>query len=548
MNFVQSTDSRSSVRLTGAVYTPSDIAAAVVSVVKNILPSQSLNILEPSVGDGAFLNEMMGLLKGHQFTAVDIDKMAIKQLKRRLAERATSVSFKTGDFVSYASTFISAESRPFDLIIGNPPFIRKHNFSEEFKEGLESFAAVTGYPFKDLKNSWAAFLLASSRIVSEGGIVAFIVPYELMTVEYGQRILQTLLGEFERINIFVSKNKAFPAIDQDAVIFIGEKKCSHNKGLYINSVEHMSDLSAPKVHKLALGDQAGQALELNAFLLPSATVDLLRTLRASCPSIQDYAGSAPGIVSAANEFFILNKADVKKLAIKKHVIPILKKGSLASYKPIFTADDFSDLEASEPCYLLSIRGDFEVLDQNLQAYIKEGEKKGFHLRYKCRNRKNWYEVPIVPREQGFFFKRSHEFPRICLNEANVYLTDTAYGLRVREGFTMRGLCYSFYNSLTLFFAETNGRFYGGGVLELSPTEFRGLPLVYHEPTEEEFAKFLDVHSSAEGNVNQILDFGDQWLREKLGLSKKKMVMIRRAWFLVRAHRMRHGGRAVRPIK
>jgi len=535
-------DSRSAVRLTGAVYTPPDIAAAVVSVVKDILPSRSLNILEPSVGDGAFLNEMMGLLKGHQFTAVDIDKAAIKQLKRRLADGATSVSFKTSDFVSYASTYISAGSRPFDLIIGNPPFIRKHNFSEEFKDSLESFAAVTGYPLKHLKNSWAAFLLASSRIVSEGGIVAFIVPYELMTVEYGQRILQTLLAEFERIDIFVSKNKAFPAIDQDAVIFIGEKKRPHNKGLYINCVEHMSDLSAPKVHKLALGDQAGQALELNAFLLPSATVDLLRTLRASCPSIQDYAGSAPGIVSAANEFFILRKSDVKKLAIKKHVIPILKKGSLASYKPIFTADDFSDLEAGEPCYLLRIKGDFETLDQNLQAYIKEGEKKGFHLRFKCRNRKNWYEVPIVPRELGFFFKRSHEFPRVCLNEANVYLTDTAYGLRVRDGFTMKGLCYSFYNSLTLLFAETNGRFYGGGVLELSPTEFRGLPLVYHEPTEAEFAKFVDVHSSAKGNVDQILDFGDQWLREKLGLSKKKMAMIRQAWLLVRAHRMRHGGR------
>ena len=40
---------------------------------------------------------------------------------------------------------------------------------------------------------------------------------------------------------------------------------------------------------------------------------------------------------------------------------------------------------------------------------------------------------------------------------------------------MRGICYSFYNSLTLLYAEIAGRFYGGGVLELSPKEFRSLP-------------------------------------------------------------------------
>lgn len=544
MNVVRSKDKRSAVRLTGAVYTPPDIAAALVAIVKGILPSRPLSILEPSVGDGAFLNELITLAEEHQFTAVDIDEAAIKELKHCVPDGASSVAFVIDDFLNFALAYAKAGARPFDLIIGNPPFIRKHNFSEEFKENLKDFAAVTGYPLKDLKNSWVAFLVASSRIVSDAGIVAFIVPYELLTVAYGQRALQALLMEFERLDVFVSKNKAFPAIDQDAVIFIGQKKCQGNKGLYINRVERMSDLSTSKVHKITLGDQVGRALELNAFLLPSSTMALLKSLRATCSRIQDYAGSAPGIVSAANEFFILRKAEVREFALEKHVIPILKKGRLAGHKPIFTDDDFSKLETREPCYLLRIKGDFATLDPNLQAYIKQGEMKKFHLRYKCRNRKNWFEVPIVPCEPGFFFKRSHEFPRICLNETNVYLTDTAYGLRVRDGFTMKGLCYSFYNSLTLLFAETDGRFYGGGVLELSPTEFRGLPLVYHEPTQEDFAKFLEVHCLAEGNVEQILDFGDDWLQKKLGLSKKQMAMVRQAWVSVRAHRMRHGGRAV----
>lgn len=533
-------DEKSTVRLTGAVYTPPAIAAALIAYVENILPEGPLNILEPSVGDGVFLDGLIQSLKGRQLTAIDINNDVIEVLKLRVGVDSGPVNFIANDYISYASALIAKGFRPFTLVIGNPPFIRKHNFSNEFKQTLKDFAVIAEYPLTELKNSWAAFLIASSRVVSEVGGVAFILPYELITASYGKKILQSLIPEFERIDIFVSKEKAFPTIDQDAVIFIGQKRTLNNRGVYLNHVNRMSDLNHPTERKINLGGGVNNALELNSFLFPVSTEELLKNLRGTCPTINDYAGSAPGIVSGANDFFIIEKSKVQELGFESHVIPILQKGSFASHSPIFLTDDFSKLKEKKPCYLLKIRGDFESLDRNVQAYIREGEENGVHLGYKCSRRKNWYEVPIIPREQGFIFKRSHSYPRLCLNEANVHLTDTAYGIRVRDGFTMRGMCYSFYNSLTLFFAETDGRFYGGGVLELTPTEFRGLPLVYHEPTEEEFSNFLDVHFKAEGDIHQILDFGDAWLQERLKLNDEQIRMIRQAWDSVRAHRMRHG--------
>lgn len=89
-------------------------------------------------------------------------------------------------------------------------------------------------------------------------------------------------------------------------------------------------------------------------------------------------------------------------------------------------------------------------------------------------------------------------------------------------YTARGFCFSFYNSLTLLFAEMDGRFYGGGVLELSPKEFRGPPLVYHEASDEEYDQFLDAHRQANGDEEAILDFGDNWLKVKLGIDKTQM--------------------------
>ncbi|WP_231733698.1 hypothetical protein, partial [Sphingomonas sp. CCH9-H8] len=82
-------------------------------------------------------------------------------------------------------------------------------------------------------------------------------------------------------------------------------------------------------------------------------------------------------------------------------------------------------------------------------------------------------------------------------------------------------------------------FYGGGVLELSPNEFRALPLIYHEPSDAEFEAFLAAHSGAAG-VSSILDFGDRWLGEKLALDEADLRSLRNAWSSVRSHRLRHG--------
>ena len=78
--------------------------------------------------------------------------------------------------------------------------------------------------------------------------------------------------------------------------------------------------------------------------------------------------------------------------------------------------------------------------------------------------------------EAFFFKRAHEYPKLLKNEADVHVTDSAYVVKTKEGIEINDFVYSFYNSLTLAFAELEGRYYGGGVLELTPNEFRILPV------------------------------------------------------------------------
>ncbi|MGY5775845.1 Eco57I restriction-modification methylase domain-containing protein [Rhizobium sp. LEGMi135b] len=538
MNYVPPLKARDTIRLTGAVYTPAGVAAALVANVSGIVRAARPQILEPSIGDGAFIGPLAQHFPLGILTGIDLDAEVVAALSAAMPYPIDS-RFQAADYITFVCDRIVSEDAPYDLVVGNPPFIRKHNFSDDFKEAVARLATITGYPLAGLKNSWAAFLVASTHLLRDDGVAAFVVPYELMTVAYGHQLLSWLAERFGRIDLFISDQKAFPEIDQDAIIFVGQRRPMTPAGLFIQRVSAMEHLN--ERIEYAIDAETGEtlALALNRFLIPPQALPLVQRLRRECARISDHCSSAPGIVTAANEFFILTEARAKELELLQFTLPVLKKGSFASRLPIFSKRDFSVIANREPCRFLRVEGNRDELPASIKSYLATGEERAFDQRYKCRNRKNWYEVPLVPRADGFVFKRSHEYPRVCLNEAEVYITDTAYGLKMRAEYSMRGLCFSFYNSLTLLFAEIDGRFYGGGVLELSPNEFRGLPLVYHEPSESEFENFLAAHADPNG-ITSILDFGDRWLGKKLSLSVEELRFLREAWSSVRSHRLRHG--------
>jgi len=72
-------------------------------------------------------------------------------------------------------------------------------------------------------------------------------------------------------------------------------------------------------------------------------------------------------------------------------------------------------------------------------------------------------------------KRAHDTPRLILNKIGAYTTDTAYRIRTRRADAER-LVACFVNPLTALSAELEGRHYGGGVLELVPSEIEKLIL------------------------------------------------------------------------
>ena len=78
------------------------------------------------------------------------------------------------------------------------------------------------------------------------------------------------------------------------------------------------------------------------------------------------------------------------------------------------------------------------------------------------------------------------YPKFVLKEAGAYTTDTMHRVFIKEGVNKKAFVASYYNSLSFAFAEILGRNFGGGCLELMPSEVGGIYLPYREENEQIF--------------------------------------------------------------
>lgn len=522
-------------RLLGVVYTPAEVALEITERALSKLSSPPRSILEPSVGDGAFFRSIeIACDADVSVHGVDVNAHSIDDLKAEFPW----ANLTCGDFIDYA---VRCECENYDLVIGNPPYIRRHNFSDEQRTSIGELSNLEDYPYSQLKNAWVAFVVAANRVLSESGVLAFVVPYELLNVNYGQFLQGYLLENFEAVEVFAPQDKAFRELDQDAVAIIASKHRKKGaKGFTLNTVKELAELEPIETRAIHFSDGQADSIDLNSVFFDGETAALLHQLRRSLPMVRNFADSSAGVVTAANDFFILDSSDLAKFELSDWARPILKKSSFLPAGPTFSHSDMAEVAQTEPAFLIDFfKHGAPKLSSRARSYIARGEYLGLDKRYKPRHRKPWYKIPIVEASDGIFFKRSHSFPRLTVNAASALVTDTGYQVTMKAGHCIRDLCFSFYNSLTLLFCEMDGRFYGGGVLELTPNEFKGLPLHFQHVTTNEFQEFQSRYPRS--TAPSVADFAlnDERLARELGLSDHELGLLQSAYRRVRDHRLRH---------
>lgn len=476
-------------RSKGSYYTPTTIAEFLVKHVSKKVRTSNIRILEPSAGDGVFIDSLYKdeslRNKIRQVVAVEREVLELEKIKNKTTDKTfTGIH---ADFLNFQND----DTSKFHIVIGNPPYIKKSSLEANQIDLCENIHRhFTQLSKNKINNIWTAFLVRSIEFVDDEGILALVLPSELLQVNFAAELRRLILDEFERVEIFTFNELLFKDCKgQDTIILVAEKK-SENAGVFYCHIDKAETLPTQEI-KLIENIKIRDA-KWNHHHLTSDEITLLQRLKEKLLVVDHYCTSKAGIVTAANDYFIVNQQTVEFYKLHNYVKSIIQKGAFVNGSVTFLDDDFSGLvEQNKPAYLVDLNDTAGFSpDHPIFKYLNKGLDSKIHERYKCKLRKNWYEVPNVgsPAE-AFFFRRSNEYPKLIKNTAGVLATDSAYTVNMRDTFEINNLIFSFYNSLTLAFAELQGRYYGGGVLELTPNEYKKLPIPYVDVKQNEFQTF-----------------------------------------------------------
>jgi adenine-specific DNA-methyltransferase len=468
-------------KLRGGYYTPLDLATFLCRWVGEIHPTR---ILEPSCGDGVFFQSMATVdgLRASDVLGFELDAMeAAKSALRAATLGLHSTTIHAEDFLGYALDQMASGNNQVDAVVGNPPFVRYQYLPPQFQARAELIFDELGLRFTKHTNAWVPFILASMAMLRPGGRLAMIVPAEIMHVTHAQT-LRTYLGEQCRRLVIVDPEELwFDGTLQGAVILMAEKRKNQSdvaEGLGMYPVKGREFLRLdPSAVFNAPQPINGKTVEgkWTRALLDLETRNLFDELAAhdDVHKFDDIAQVDVGIVTGANKFFLVPDDVVADYGLAKWAHPMFGR---SGHCPGVIYDDRQHAENAtkgNPTNFLWFNEKFGKVDAAAQAYISTGEFEKLHTRYKCRVRSPWYTVPSVYATEIGMLKRAHDTPRLILNKIGAYTTDTAYRIRTQRVVAEK-LVGCFINPLTALSAEVEGRHYGGGVLELIPSEIERL--------------------------------------------------------------------------
>lgn len=236
-------------------YTPRYL---VRSVVENGLKSldlqrDSIRILDPACGSGAFLQEALKQLKELDYNgrievvAFDNSEIAVSTTQFLLAyEQRKQWDENQMQYTVRVCDSITTEWPECDLLLMNPPYISMEQMKDSaVKDAV--WEVLRDLNVKKRPNMAAAFLFKAVKALKEGGVLGSVLPSSLLLLEQYQS-LREAVGDICDLNIVAKLgNFAFNDALTDASILVAKKQnephkipltlwCRNQEGIPFNAI------------------------------------------------------------------------------------------------------------------------------------------------------------------------------------------------------------------------------------------------------------------------------------------------------------------------
>ena len=539
---VQFKEQQSEQKLRGGYYTPASLADFLTRWVAH---GHATPLLEPSCGDGAFVAPIATVMGDVPVVAFEVDPAeAAKAAGRATSSNLTRIDVHNEDFLAWAASSLKRGGQSFGAALGNPPFIRYQYLPDTFQAHAAEIFETVGCKFTKHTNAWVPFVLASFALLTPGGRLGMVVPAELIHVMHAQSLRDFLLAQADTVVLVDPEALWFPNTLQGAVLLLAEKKTSESgrmARLGIRAVrdrEFLKEDAETLFRNTPLVEGSVADGKWTQVLLNPSTRAHLETL-ANRPAVcrfDEVASVDVGIVTGANGFFLVPDQVVDEYSLHRWAHPMFGRSEHCPGVLYDESQHRQNASKGSPTNFVWFEDDSVEKTEPGRRYVKRGEAAGLHRRYKCRIRSPWYAVPSVYATEVGLLKRCHDLPRLILNEVGAYTTDTAYRVKPKADVAGRQLVHDFVNPLTALTAELEGRHYGGGVLELVPSEVERLlvPITNGSGTDlsrlDKAIRSLPAESLLEEQSNRVLD--------GVGVSRSCQDDLLGAWSMLRNRRHR----------
>ncbi|MHB1846256.1 MAG: Eco57I restriction-modification methylase domain-containing protein [Deltaproteobacteria bacterium] len=519
-------------KLRGGFYSPDPLVDLCLDRIASLTRGrEAIRFLEPSAGDGAFLRGLARhpTMSGRTAVVDAIEPFAGEA--KKCSDALADHKFAGEVHVTSAVTWAAISETAFDAAAGNPPFVRFQFLSSADKVGIEALQRRLGISFTGVSNLWLPVLLGALSRLLVGGAFAFIVPAECFTGISAGIFRKWLIENSTALRFDLFPPGSFPFVLQEVVIMSGRRARPSNRGARCEILEHASAGTTTSIrHSIPSATQSW-----TRYLLTTAQLEAFEEA-SRLPTVWalgDVARFEVAAVTGANDYFSVDEATLEAFELGTWSTPLLPRIRHAPGLRYISSDHALAGARGAKTHLLDFSSDRPDPNKykRAAAYLRVGVAEGLPARYKCRIRTPWYRVPFIRSGDIMLSKRSHLYPRVVLNDLGVVTTDTIYRGSMVGFCQHRGadLVAAFHNSLTLLSAEVEGRSFGGGVLELVPSEVARLAV----PIPQGFGAELDRldalarEGSLSNNAEALVDETDLLLaKADMGLTSELTDLLR----------------------
>lgn len=486
-------------KLRGGFYTPDLISSFLVKWAFN--ENKAMDILEPSCGDGSFLRAIKR--EKLEYNSIKALELLEEEWHKSNSIGLLNAKIENSDFLKYCNN----TKDKFDLVIGNPPFIRYQYLSKEQQDESYNIFKKLNLKYSKLTNIWVSFVIGSSLLLKKKGKIAFVLPAEVLQVSYAKQLREFLTSYFNKIYIVSFKKLVFEKIQQEVVLLLCEKDGNNNTHLIDHiEVKDANCLSEIDMYKLT---HPQKKLDFNSkkwtfYFLDQNEIDFLEDIeKRGIPKVRDYAQIQIGITTGSNNYFSVPHSIVEKYDLFKYAKKLVGRSIQVPSVTFVESDWQINRDNEKKSYLLVFPKKEEINNNKVLEYIEYGITEGVHNGYKCSIRDEWQIIPSLWIPDALFLRRSNLYPKLVKNEVGAYTTDTMHRVKLNDKTKLNAFIGSYYNSLSLAYAEICGRSHGGGVLELMPNEAENILLPFNE-SNEELIEIIDRMFRQNKSIDQVL--------------------------------------------